>query len=79
MNNIPVSNLDLLFSPSIECGTIDYNGKKMDAVEVLLAFMEKRIDRVGTWSVLCFNIQLHSVTSVVTEQVGFRLLYFIGH
>lgn len=51
----------------------------MDAVEVLLAFMEKRIDRVGTWSVLCFNIQLHSVTSVVTEQVGFRLLYFIGH
>ncbi|XP_059834568.1 synembryn-B isoform X1 [Hypanus sabinus] len=46
LNNIPVSSLDLLFSPDIECRAIDYNGKKMDAVEVLLAFMEKRIDRV---------------------------------
>lgn len=62
LNNIPVSSLDLLFSPSIECGTIDYNGKKMDAVEVLLAFMEKRIDR-GT------NLKegLTPVLSVLTE------------
>ncbi|XP_072915910.1 chaperone Ric-8B isoform X1 [Hemitrygon akajei] len=62
LNNIPVSSLDLLFSPDIECRAIDYNGKKMDAVEVLLAFMEKRIDR-GT------NLKegLTPVLSVLTE------------
>uniref|UniRef100_UPI00398F835F chaperone Ric-8B n=1 Tax=Pristiophorus japonicus TaxID=55135 RepID=UPI00398F835F len=62
LNNIPVANLDLLFSPSIKCGTVDYNGKKMDAVEVLLGFMEKRIDRGSN-----LKEGLTPVLSVLTE------------
>uniref|UniRef100_A0A4W3IQA5 Synembryn n=1 Tax=Callorhinchus milii TaxID=7868 RepID=A0A4W3IQA5_CALMI len=45
LNNIPVTCQDVLFSPNIQNGIVSYNGKKMDAVEVLLGFMEKRIDR----------------------------------
>ncbi|XP_067906315.1 synembryn-B [Heterodontus francisci] len=62
LNNIPVSGLDLLFSPGIKCATVDYNGKKMDAVEVLLDFMEKRIDRGSN-----LKEGLTPVLSVLTE------------
>ncbi|XP_067855307.1 synembryn-B [Heptranchias perlo] len=62
LNNIPVPCLDGLFSPSIKCGTVDYNGKKMDTVEILLGFMEKRIDRGSN-----LKEGLTPVLSVLTE------------
>ncbi|XP_048404405.1 synembryn-B isoform X1 [Stegostoma tigrinum] len=62
LNNIPASSLDLLFSPSIKCGTVEYNGKKMDAVEVLLGFMENRIDKGSN-----LKEGLTPVLSVLTE------------
>lgn len=50
LSNIPVSCLDVLISPSTQENTeetdIKYNGMNMDAVQVLLKFMEKRIDKV---------------------------------
>ncbi|XP_078075719.1 chaperone Ric-8B isoform X1 [Mustelus asterias] len=62
LSSIPVSGLDLLFSPNIKCGTVDYDGKKMDAIEVLLGFMEKRIDRGSN-----LKEGLTPVLSVLTE------------
>ncbi|XP_060695685.1 synembryn-B [Hemiscyllium ocellatum] len=62
LNNIPASSLDLLFSPSIKCGTVKYNGKMMDAVEVLLSFMENRIDKGSN-----LKEGLTPVLSVLTE------------
>ncbi|GCC34851.1 hypothetical protein chiPu_0013328 [Chiloscyllium punctatum] len=62
LNNIPASSLDLLFSPSIKCGTVEYNGKMMDAVEVLLSFMENRIDKGSN-----LKEGLTPVLSVLTE------------
>lgn len=50
LSNVPVSCLDVLISPSTqedpEDTDIKYNGMNMDAIQVLLKFMEKRIDKV---------------------------------
>lgn len=47
LSNVPVSCLDVLISPSSEEETnLKYNGMNMDAIQVLLDFMEKRIDKV---------------------------------
>lgn len=46
LNNLPVSYLDVLIDVPVQGGQEKYGGKNMDAVEVLLDFMEKRIDKV---------------------------------
>uniref|UniRef100_A0A8D0CEN1 Synembryn n=1 Tax=Salvator merianae TaxID=96440 RepID=A0A8D0CEN1_SALMN len=50
LSNVPVSCLDVLISPltqeDSEETDIKYNGMNMDAIQVLLKFMEKRIDKV---------------------------------
>lgn len=50
LSNVPVSCLDVLISPSSQEETdIKYNGMNMGAIQILLDFMEKRIDKV--WAV----------------------------
>lgn len=50
LSNVPVSCLDVLISPSTQEEAretdVKYNGMNMDAIQVLLKFMEKRIDKV---------------------------------
>lgn len=46
LNNLPVSCLGVLIDVPVQGGQEKYGGKNMDAVEVLLDFMEKRIDKV---------------------------------
>ncbi|XP_051917538.1 synembryn-B [Hippocampus zosterae] len=45
LNNLPVSCLDVLIDLPIRGGLEEYGGKNMDAIQVLLDFMEKRIDK----------------------------------
>lgn len=46
LNNLPVSCLDVLIDVPILGGDENYGGKNMDAVQKLLDFMEKRVDKV---------------------------------
>ncbi|XP_069484364.1 synembryn-B isoform X2 [Ambystoma mexicanum] len=45
LSNVPVSCLDVLISTSKEEESLKYNGMNMDAIQVLLDFMEMRIDK----------------------------------
>ncbi|MED6262896.1 Synembryn-A, partial [Ataeniobius toweri] len=47
LGNLPLPCLDALLLPKVEHGSIEYMGVNMDAVNMLLEFMEKRLDRVG--------------------------------
>ncbi|XP_015283064.1 PREDICTED: synembryn-B [Gekko japonicus] len=54
LSNVPASCLDVLISPSTQEGTeeetvIKYNGMNMDAIQVILKFMEKRIDKGSSY------------------------------
>lgn len=51
LNNLPVSCLDVLIDVPVQGGQETYGGKNMDAVQKLLDFMEKRLDKVKL--VLC--------------------------
>lgn len=46
LNNLPVSCLDVLIDVPVLGGDENYSGKNMDAVQKLLDFMEKRVDKV---------------------------------
>lgn len=46
LNNLPVSCLDVLIDVPNQEGLENYGGKNMDAIQVLVDFMEKRIDKV---------------------------------
>lgn len=46
LNNLPVSCLDVLIDLPVQGGEEKYGGKNMDVIQVLLDFMEKRIDKV---------------------------------
>uniref|UniRef100_H2MW12 Synembryn n=1 Tax=Oryzias latipes TaxID=8090 RepID=H2MW12_ORYLA len=45
LGNLPLPCLDVLLMPKVQQGSIEYMGVNMDAVKVLLDFMEKRLDR----------------------------------
>lgn len=45
LNNLPVSCLDVLIDVPVQGGQEHYGGKNMDAIQVLIDFMEKRIDK----------------------------------
>ncbi|KAL7982350.1 hypothetical protein Chor_009948 [Crotalus horridus] len=53
LSNVPVSCLDVLISPSAQEEAketdVKYNGMNMDAIQVLLKFMEKRIDKGSSY------------------------------
>ncbi|KAM7002127.1 chaperone Ric-8B isoform 1-T1 [Tautogolabrus adspersus] len=63
LNNLPVSCLDVLIDLPIQGGQEKYGGKNMDAVQVLLDFMEKRIDKQGS----NYKEGLTPVLSLLTE------------
>ncbi|XP_036399578.1 synembryn-A-like [Megalops cyprinoides] len=45
LGNLPLLCLDVLLVPKVQQGSIEYMGVNMDAVNMLLEFMEKRLDR----------------------------------
>ncbi|PWA19923.1 synembryn-A [Gambusia affinis] len=45
LGNLPLPCLDVLLLPKVENGSIEYMGVNMDAVNMLLDFMEKKLDR----------------------------------
>ncbi|XP_041852316.1 synembryn-A isoform X2 [Melanotaenia boesemani] len=45
LGNLPMPCLDVLLMPKVQQGSIEYMGVNMDAVNMLLEFMEKRLDR----------------------------------
>ncbi|XP_060932580.1 synembryn-B isoform X1 [Limanda limanda] len=63
LNNLPVSCLDVLIEVPVQGGHEKYGGKNMDAVQMLLDFMEKRIDKQGS----NYKEGLTPVLSLMTE------------
>nr|NP_001165673.1 synembryn-A [Xenopus laevis]AAZ23806.1 synembryn [Xenopus laevis] len=43
--NLPLMCLDVLLTPKVEQGSVEYMGMNMDTVEVLLQFLHRRLDR----------------------------------
>ncbi|XP_070762990.1 chaperone Ric-8B isoform X2 [Enoplosus armatus] len=62
LNNLPVSCLDKLIDVPVQGGLEKYGGKNMDAVQVLVDFMEKRIDKGSN-----YKEGLTPVLSLLTE------------
>ncbi|KAF4799161.1 Synembryn-B [Turdus rufiventris] len=63
LSNVPVSCLDVLINPSSQEETdIKYNGMNMGAIQILLDFMEKRIDKGSS-----YREGLTPVLSLLTE------------
>lgn len=46
LGNLPLPCLDVLLMPKVHHGCVEYMGVNMDAVNMLLEFVEKRLDRV---------------------------------
>ncbi|XP_059190533.1 synembryn-B isoform X1 [Centropristis striata] len=63
LNNLPVSCLDVLIDVPVQGGQELYGGKNMDAVQTLIDFMEKRIDKQGS----NYKEGLTPVLSLLTE------------
>lgn len=47
LGNLPLKCLDVLLTPKVRPGSLEYMGVNMDAVSILLDFLERRLDRVG--------------------------------
>ncbi|XP_040894305.1 synembryn-B isoform X2 [Toxotes jaculatrix] len=62
LNNLPGPCLDVLINVPVQGGLEKYGGKNMDAVQVLLDFMEKRIDKGSN-----YKEGLTPVLSLLTE------------
>uniref|UniRef100_A0A3P8V5C0 Synembryn n=1 Tax=Cynoglossus semilaevis TaxID=244447 RepID=A0A3P8V5C0_CYNSE len=62
LNNLPVSCLDVLIDLPVQGGEEQYSGKNMTAIQVLLDFMEKRIDKGSN-----YKEGLTPVLSLLTE------------
>nr|XP_040019938.1 synembryn-B-like isoform X1 [Gasterosteus aculeatus aculeatus] len=63
LNNLPVSCLDVLIDVPVQGGLEMYGGKNMDAVQMLIDFMEKRMDKQGS----NYKEGLTPVLSLLTE------------
>ncbi|XP_029008864.1 synembryn-B isoform X2 [Betta splendens] len=62
LNNLPVSCLDVLIDLPVQGGLETYGGKNMDAIQVLLDFMEKRLNKGSN-----YKEGLTPVLSLLTE------------
>ncbi|XP_078112862.1 chaperone Ric-8B isoform X2 [Sander vitreus] len=62
LNNLPVSCLDVLIDVPVQGGLEIYGGKNMDSVQLLIDFMEKRIDKGSN-----YKEGLTPVLSLLTE------------
>ncbi|KAL7992030.1 hypothetical protein Chor_016286 [Crotalus horridus] len=45
LGNLPLRCLDVLLTPKVHRGSLEYMGVNMDAVNVLLSFLDRRLDR----------------------------------
>ncbi|KFO86982.1 Synembryn-A, partial [Buceros rhinoceros silvestris] len=45
LGNLPLKCLDVLLTPKVRPGSLEYMGVNMDAVSILLGFLERRLDR----------------------------------
>ncbi|XP_049928658.1 synembryn-B isoform X1 [Epinephelus moara] len=63
LNNLPVSCLDVLIDVPVQGGLEIYGGKNMDAIQKLIDFMEKRMDKQGS----NYKEGLTPVLSLLTE------------
>ncbi|KAG7521929.1 synembryn-B isoform X1 [Solea senegalensis] len=63
LNNMPASCLDVLIDVPVQGGHENYGGKNMDAIQVLIDFMGKRIDKQGS----NYKEGLTPVLSLLTE------------
>ncbi|CAK6966404.1 synembryn-A [Scomber scombrus] len=45
LGNLPLTCLDVLLMPKVQQGSIEYMGVNMDTVNMLMEFMEKKLDR----------------------------------
>uniref|UniRef100_U3HZJ5 Synembryn n=1 Tax=Anas platyrhynchos platyrhynchos TaxID=8840 RepID=U3HZJ5_ANAPP len=45
LGNLPLKCLDVLLTPKVRPGSLEYMGVNMDAVNILLDFLERRLDR----------------------------------
>ncbi|XP_033917507.1 synembryn-A [Melopsittacus undulatus] len=45
LGNLPLKCLDVLLAPKVRPGSLEYMGVNMDAVSILLDFLERRLDR----------------------------------
>lgn len=62
LNNLPVSCLDVLIDVPVQGGLEIYGGKNMDGVQMLIDFMEKRMDKGSN-----YKEGLTPVLSLLTE------------
>lgn len=62
LNNLPLSCLDVLIDVPVQGGLEMYGGKNMDAVQMLIDFMEKRMDKGSN-----YKEGLTPVLSLLTE------------
>ncbi|XP_055519056.1 LOW QUALITY PROTEIN: synembryn-A-like [Leucoraja erinacea] len=65
--NLPLACLDVLLTPRVEPGSVEYMGLNMDAVAILLDFLDKRLDRG-----LKLRETLTPVLSLLTESARFH-------
>lgn len=47
LGNLPLKCLDVLLTPKVRPGSLEYMGVNMDTVSILLDFLERRLDRVS--------------------------------
>lgn len=59
LGNLPLMCLDVLLTPKVRPGSLEYMGVNMDAVSVLLDFLERRLDRVGRRDAVQSSSLLH--------------------
>ncbi|KAK5867587.1 hypothetical protein PBY51_012061 [Eleginops maclovinus] len=62
LNNLPVSCLDVLIDVPVQGGLEMYSGKNLDAIQMLIDFMEKRMDKGSN-----YKEGLTPVLSLLTE------------
>lgn len=79
LSNIPVSCLDVLISVPSEAGSKEHSGKNMEAVQILLDFMEKRIDKgsslkEGVTPVLTLMIECSRTHSTIRRYLKAKVL-----
>nr|XP_023838948.1 synembryn-A [Salvelinus alpinus] len=70
LGNLPLSCLDVLLMPKVQQGSIEYMGVNMDAVNMLLEYMEKRLDRVSWVLTLNNRLRCRQHTSFADHLLG---------
>ncbi|TKS74030.1 Synembryn-A Protein [Collichthys lucidus] len=88
LGNLPLPCLDVLLMPKVQQGSIEYMGVNMDAVNMLLKFMEKRLDRghklketlLPSLNLLTESARIHRETrKFLRSKVRLRFIKYTGY